>query len=184
MKNSIINQTEDIPQFDGAASDLELLDQPNPGGPAIRTASFVFNQEKQTDKIKKDAVLNDFEVNVNNNDENATVKCSTGFYIQVARSSIGSFNDHTTLACGVIAITIDKVTITEDQVGTEATKVIYLSFMSQLRRIGGLTVHLHHSSRTIQIQGSSTMPVSSKVVLWFLKNVVLTRFKEQAKAKN
>ena len=117
-------------------------------------------------------------------DQNATIKCSTGFYIQVARASLGSFYDHSVLACGDIAITVDKNIVTKDQVGTEATRLVHFSFMSEQRNLGSVTVHLHHSSRTIQIQGSAVMPDSTRAALWFLNNIILVRFKEQAKAKN
>ena len=172
-----------IPQYDGPGQEANPYTG-LPGTTSVRTASFTFNQAKQTEKITRDATLNDYEVNVNNSDENATVKCSSGFYIQVARASLGSLKNHSVLPCGDVAITVDNVTVTKDQIGTEATKLISFSFMSDQRSLGGVTVHQHHSSRTIQIQGSAIMPDSTKAALWFLKNFVLVRFQEQAKAKN
>ena len=78
------HQSNTIPQVDGPCQDLseasKVLYSNN------RTAGFTFNHEKQTEKITKDAEINDFEVNINNSDQNATIKCSTGFYIQVARA--------------------------------------------------------------------------------------------------
>ena len=68
--------------------------------------------------------------------------------------------------------------------GLEATKLISFSFMSEQKFLGSVKVHLHHSTRTIQIQGSSIMPDSSRAAVWFLKNLILVRFKDQAKAKN
>ena len=175
---------EIIPQLDGPLPDVSHLVTHRQPGPSLQVASFQFNQEKQTQKIVNDAAIPDYEINVNNDDQNATVKCSSGFYIQVARASLGSLQHPSVLACGGIAVTVDKIRVTNDQVGTEATKLINFSFMSDQTKIGGVTVHLHHSNRTIQIQGSAKMPDSSRAALWFLNHFILVRFKEQAKAKS
>ena len=168
-----------IPQLDGAPAVL-----PGPSNDTTtRTTNFVFNKIKQIEKIKKDADINDYIVTVNNNDQNSTIKCSTGFYMQVARASLGTLKDNSVLSCGDIAIKVDKITISKDQLGTESTKLIQFSFMNGQRSIGGVAVHLHHSNRTVQIQGSAVMPDSSRAALWFL-NFVLLRFKDQARAKN
>ena len=66
----------------------------------------------------------------------------------------------------------------------EATKLIAFSFHDLQKCLGGVTVHLHHSTRTIQVQGSSIMPDKTRAALWFVNNFILTRFKDQAKAKS
>ena len=171
-----------IPQYDGPGQDVfEIVDITDTSN---RTAGFTFNQDKQTEKIKKDAQINDYEVNINNNDENATIKCSTGFYIQVARASFVTLEKHSVISRGRIAITVDNVTITKDQSGVESTRLYHFSFMSELKSHGGVTLHLHHSTRTIQVQGSHIMPDSSRAALWFVNNTILIRFRDQAKAKN
>ena len=174
---------EHIPQYDGPDQDLYEFSNV-PSFNTIRKAAYSFNQQKQTDKIKEDAALNDFNVNVNNSDQNATVKCSSGFYIQVARASLGTLNNRSVLSCCDIAMTVDQVTVTEDKTGLEGTKLLSLSFMSDQKLLGGVKVHLHHSTRTIQIQGGSIMPDNSRAALWFLNNFVLIQFKDLAKAKN
>ena len=55
--------------------------------------------------------------------------------------------------------------------------------MCDLRSLSGVAVHLHHSTRTIQVQGSHIMPDASRAALWFVNNVILVRFRDQAKAK-
>ena len=175
------HQTNFIPQFDGPGQELfEFTD----GFNVNRTAGFTFNQEKQTEKIKKDTKINDYEVNINNSDQNATIKCSTGFYIQVARACFVTLDKTSIITRGKTAITIDDVTITKDQAGVESTRLFHFSFMSDLKSLGGVAVHLHHSTRTIQVQGSHYMPDASRAALWFVNNVILVRFKDQAKAKN
>ena len=95
-----------------------------------RTAGFTFNQDKQTEKIRQDASISDFEVNINNNDQNVTIKCSTGFYIQVARASFITLNIQSVFTRGKTAITVNNITLTFDQKGVESTRLIYFSFMS------------------------------------------------------
>ena len=62
-------------------------------------------------KIVKDASKNDYDISINNDDQNATVKCSSGFYIQVARASLGSLLSPSVLACGDIVFNEEEVTV-------------------------------------------------------------------------
>ena len=140
-----------IPQLDGQDDELELATNMSTNTVSTRTANYTLNQEKQTEKIVRDASKDDYEVNINNNDQNATVKCSPGFYIQVARASLGSLNNSSVLACGDIAISVDDTKITKDQMGIEATKWMSFSLTTN-HRSSHVSVHLHHSPRTIQIQ--------------------------------
>ena len=171
-----------IPQYDGPVQEFHEFTDISPDT-CIRTAGYSFNQDKQTEKIKNDAKLDDYEVTVNNSDQNATIKCSTGFYIQVARPCFVTLDKKSVITRGKIAITLDDLKLTLDQKGLEATRLIHFSFMSELKSLGGVTIHLHHSTRTIQVQGSHIMPDSTRSALWFVHNVILIRFKEQSKAK-
>ena len=63
----------------------------------------------------------------------------------------------------------------------EANIKIVFSFQQQNVDLGGVVVHLHHSTRTIQIQGSRVIN-SQKAALWFT-NYVVARIREQAKIK-
>ena len=172
-----------ISQVDGPRQELYEFNDIAPVNIA-RAANFAFNKDKQTEKIKKDALINDFEVTVNNQDQNANVKCSSGFYLQVARSSLGTLKNNSILPCGKFTITVDKTTVTNEKNGIEATKLIHLSLSHEQKYLGGVTVHMHHSTRTIQVQGSSIMPDNSRAALWFVNTFLLTRFKDQAKAKS
>ena len=177
---AVEHDVQTIPQVDGIDQELfEFMDVT----PSIRTASYSLNQSKQVTKIREDANINDYEVTVNNNDQNVTIKCSSGFYIQVAKASFVSIDESSTFSTGKFGISVDDVTITKDQKGLEATKLIHFSFKSEQARSGGVAVHLHHSSRTIQIQGSHVMPDSTRSPVWFLQNVTLKRFKDIAKSK-
>ena len=112
------------------------------------------------------------------------MKCSSGFYLQVARAYLGYLEDKTVLSCEGIAITVDKSVVTKDQLGIEATKQIAFTFMLNQKFLGGVSVHLHHSTRTIQIQGSAIMLDSSRAALWFLKSLSLLNSKLKQKKNN
>lgn len=150
--------------------------------PSIRYANFSFNQKKQTRAIQDDARLPDYDVTVNNHDENATIKCSPGFYLQVVKPCFFSLNKESIISSSNIVITISDMKSTYEKGDHEVNRKIKFTFKNQLENLGGVTVHLHHSSRTIQIQGSYTMPNKEKAALWFTK-VTVKRLKEQAAAK-
>ena len=120
---------------------------------------------------------------MNNEDENCTIKCSSGFYIQVARSCFSSIDKTTVLTIDNVAISIQDVKISMDKNDLEVNRLIHFLFYSKMQPHGGVKVHLHHSTRTIQVQGGSIMPDSTKAALWFLNKVIVKKFKEQAKAK-
>ena len=171
-----------IAQCDGPTQ--EVFDFTNVSPPeTVRTANYSLNKNKQMNEIHKDASINDFEVTVNNFDQNATIKCSSGFYTQVALPSFATLAKRSVFSKSKVAITVDEVTITQDKSGLESNRLMYFSFVTEQKSIGGATVHLHHSTRTIQIQGSHVMPDASRAAAWFANNVTVTRFKEQAKAK-
>ena len=48
---------------------------------------------------------------------------------------------------------------------------------------GGVTVHLHHTKRKLQIQGGALMPDRTKSPVWFVQNVISKRFHQLGKSK-
>ena len=177
-----------IPQFDGPSDEIAFdFDNFAPVNTekdaAERINNYTFNKEKQTQKIVKDALKNDYEVTLNNCDQNAIIRCNPGFYIQVARSSLDSLKNNSMLKAGNITVAVDEITISRELNYVEATKLIKFSLLSDQKKVGFVSVPLHHSTRTIQVQGNSTMPDKSKAALWFT-NFITDRFKVQAKAKS
>ena len=49
-----------------------------------RRAAFALNKKKLTKTLKKDALIAMYETTVNNYNENVNIKCSSGFFLQVA----------------------------------------------------------------------------------------------------
>ena len=99
-----------IPQSDGP---IDILgdDVPGPGLVRQRVSDYTFNHEKQSRAIEDDAILPDYEVTLNNFEENCNIKCSPGFYVQVARPCFSSLNNYLLfhLACGIVMYTPDCV---------------------------------------------------------------------------
>ena len=54
--------------------------------PAYKTrrATFALNKKKLTRNLKKDATINMYETTVNNYEQNVNLKCSSGFFLEVA----------------------------------------------------------------------------------------------------
>ena len=171
-----------LQQVDGPIQDLsDFPSLPDQGH--TRTKTFALNRSKQIMEIRKDATISDFEINVNNNNENCTIKCSSGFYIQVAQSCFLTLDESTVFNVSGIVISISDIIKTIDKNGSEVNRLIHFTFTSEQQGSGGAAVHLHHSTRNIQVQGSHQMPDQSKAALWFVNNVVVKKFREQAKAK-
>ena len=171
-----------ITQLDGLDLDSFDFDQ-GTSNTSKRTTNYKLNQTKQTEKIIKDAKKSDYEVTINNNDQNSTIRCSSGFYLQVGRPCFSSLGNGSVLNTSSLVITVDDVTKTSDLNGSETNLIMHFSFMNSLQSCGGVRVHLHHSTRTIQIQGSFLMPNKQRAAAWFVTNVVEKRFKDLAKAK-
>ena len=171
----------DIPQVDGPIQ--EVPDHLPQDGVHTRTATYALNKKKQIKEITKDAMLVDFDITVNNNDENCTIKCSSGFYLQVAKASFLTLDDTSTITFGNVAINIGDIKITNDETGFEANRLIRFTFSTRSDSCGSATVHLHHSTRTIQVQGSAIMPDKTKAAFWFVSKIILKRFQDLAKAK-
>ena len=176
------HEEEPIDQLDGLDLDFYEFNDVPPDT-TVRTASYSLNQGKQTMKIVKDASINDYDITINNDEQNVTIKCSAGFYIQVARPYFSTIKNGTVMTQAPMVIALDDIKETIDKNGIEATKLMHFSFMSNQTSCGGVRVHLHHSTRTIQIQGSHVMSNNQRAAAWFLKSVVLLKFNDLAKTK-
>ena len=53
-----------------------------------RSAGFALNRVKQTKNLIKDTNVQDYDMVRNNHDENVNVKCSSGFYLEVAHPAL------------------------------------------------------------------------------------------------
>ena len=170
-----------LPQVDGP------LDELTPSSSNLdmnfREEEFQLNQNKQVKELQDDANIQDFEVTINNYDENATIKCNSGFYFQVAKPSFSSLSRHTTLYCLDVSMTVTDITLSYDKNKYEVKRFMHFKLMNHQEDLAVIAVHLYHTTRRIQVQGSAVMPDNSKAAKWFTLNFVVQKFQEQAKLK-
>lgn len=93
-----------------------------------------------------------------------------------------SFAFHSVINCADVAIMVTEITPAKDQSGYEAYRKLRFVLMDHVNDLGVVVVHLYHSSRTVQIQGSALMPNNTKVAVWFAKMTV-QRFRDEANNK-
>ena len=49
--------------------------------------------------------------------------------------------------------------------------------------VGSVTIHLHNTTRNVQVQGGSTMPDGSTAAIWFSMNCIKPWFQQMAENK-
>ena len=177
-----------IAQYDGNDTlDIEnagaVCANKNYSGVRTRVAEFELNRAKQTASICKDALIKDFKVVTKDQDRNINIECSSGFYAQVAKPTLCSLSqDHIPPILG-ISVFCEDVTRSLDSLGHEFNRTMF--FKLQVNDIvRKATVHVHHSSRLVQIQGGALMPDKSTAASWFVRNILYGKFQILAKAKS
>ena len=184
------DHTADILQLDGAFDgcidnvDEEFTFAPVPcTSNSSRQANFVMNRVSQLEGMKTDATVADFEITVNNKDQNVNIKTSTGFYDQVAKASICNLSKGSTFQYSPISVKCTDIIEGYELSGLEFNRKVDFTLSREGTIIGVVVVHMHHTKRLVQVQGSSRMPDSSRAAVWFLHNVILDRFTNLAKKK-
>ena len=149
-----------------------------------KTATFALNKDKQIKGLGTDASLPDFEVVVNDNDKNVSIQCSTAYYDAVAKPVMCGLSKDTTLNINNISIFCNHIDYNRDSNCYEYQRVLHIKIggIGQFS-IGKVTIHLHHSKRSIQMQGSAIMPDGSRAPVWFLNTFVKERFSKLASSK-
>ena len=146
---------------------------------------FSLNRNKQVLGLAEDAVLPDFDIVTNDNDKNVIIECSTAFYDAVAKPVLSGLSVGTTLNIANISINCDHIDYNKDRSGVEYNRVLHIKLGGgggQLA-LGKVTIHLHHTTRNVQMQGSAIMPGGTRAPLWFLNNFVKSRFTSLARTK-
>ena len=141
----------------------------------IRKADFRFNKDKQLRKLGQDANRPDVEIEVNNSGENVNVRCSTGFYAEVVIPSIKDICPGFSVLLSGLLLNCYDVVGNIDAVGSKLKSVLYFRLHQQKTCIGGVTMHLHHSTRLVQVQGSAILPDNSHSPVWFVDNFLRHR---------
>ena len=150
-----------------------------------RTATFTLNKNKQVQSLGTDTKLDDFEITINDEDKNVGIQCSTAFYEAVAKPVLCGLEKQTSMNIDNIPVNCHHIDYNRDSKGVEYNRVLHFHLGGAGKHsMGKITMHLHHTKRSIQMQGGATMPDQNKAPVWFLNVFVKDRFKQLAAIKH
>ena len=149
-----------------------------------RTARFTLNKEKQVLSLGADTKLADFDITVNDEDKNVLIQCSSAFYQAIAKPVLCGLEKQSTMNIENVPVTCHHIDYNRDRNGVEYNRVLHIHLGNSGRlSVGKITVHLHHTKRSIQMQGGAKMPDHNTAPVWFLQFFIKARFKDLAASK-
>ena len=154
-----------------------------------RSTSYALDKGSLVSNLVKDARLDqDILCEYNCGGHNVNVKCSSGFYAAVAKPTLSTISEgHTLTVQGIVASVTSSGTDMTDTNGLSVNTLLKISLRTATTPaciLGSLSIHLHHTTRLVQIQGSFKMPDSTLGPVWFAEHVVLPMFKERGKSSS
>lgn len=155
-----------------------------PSDTGVKSAPYKLNQKKQLGKLQQDSLLNDFTITVSPTEQSVSIICSTGFYTLVAVPAFSSSSVGSSHHVAGITMHCYDVTGKIDDVGANVNAVIFYRFTRPDKTVaGGVTIHLHHTARRVQIQGSTMVTSQCRSSVWFVQNYLLGKFTEESQKK-
>lgn len=148
-----------------------------------RTVPYHINKDRQLSKIIDDADKPDIEIEVNNSAKNVNLHCNSGFYSEVALQTFAGFGVNFTKMVGTIQVKCIEHAPSLDQSQLVANLVCKFIINQHTTQLGGVTIHLHNTTRNVQIQGGATMPDGNSAAIWFTVNCIKPWFENLAKNK-
>ena len=145
----------------------------------------MLNKPKQLKRLGKDTTREDFCITVSPSNKNVNIECSTGFYAQVV---IPGLKDLIIGSCVVVAgVTVACTDIVGkvDAVGSNVNTVLHfrLQEVKEKAHMGSVVVHLHHSTRLVQVQGG-VLPDKSSIPVWFVEHFLIHRLSKLAASQS
>ena len=135
-----------------------------------RKASFSLDRNKQLKKHRKGTNLTDFEIEISPSNENVKIYCSTGFYTKVVIPAFDQLAAGSTTNVDNVTVKCQDVTQRTDATGAATSTVLMFRMFQHQLSLGQVTIHLHHTSRNCQVQGSALFPDNMKAPVWFVEN--------------
>ena len=159
-----------------------------PRGPSsrMRTASYTLDRGKQTARLIRDTTVQDFTVVVNNNNENVNINCNVGFYGKVAVPVIQHLASKKVFVSQGVTVTCQDIVGNFDATNAQQNTVIHfrLSMDKHSLEGGSVRIHLHHTTRKVQIQGGALLPGNMKAPVWFMEKILENIFTELSQEKS
>ena len=172
-----------IPQLDGALSPDQLVTRDHcHQSPNTSHASFTMNTKKQLTRLCKDTTLDDYEITVSPIAHNVNIKCSAGFYAKVVLPSLGNIAEQYDNHVDGVSIQCTEVKRVVDGAGASVTGTVVfkLSYLANQSFIGTVHIHLHHTTRRVQLQGSSLVHNKTRAPVWFVDKFLKGIFSQHA----
>ena len=81
-----------------------------------------------------------------------------------------------------VGVTCSNIEPSIDYRGVEFNRIFWFNILGS-DICGAITVHLHHTTRLVQVQGSAVMYDGQVAAVWFVKNLLLGLFTRLSKDK-
>ena len=161
------------------------LSVPNiPSTNTVNQAPFRLNEKKQVSKLKRDARLPDFDITVSPTEQSVSVVCSTGSYTLVVIPALSTISVGSRINVDNVALYCNDIVGKVDDVGAAVNAVIHFRFStSDQASTGSIVVHLHHTARKVQVQGSAMVNNKIRASVWFVQHCLLKQFTAIARDK-
>ena len=151
----------------------------------VRKASFTLKQKKQLSGLCKDTKISDFDITVSPVAHNVTIKCSTGFYNLVVIPAFSGICERYENYVDGVTIRCNSITGHIDGANSNITAVIVFPLAYQDgKSAGSVTMSLHHTTRRVQLQGSSLVHGTTRAPVWFVDHVIKGNFNFFARTKS
>ena len=156
--------------------------------PVTRHTGFSLNQSKQVKNLVNDATISDYDILINNFDENVNIKCSSGFFIRVGSPAIldlarQTCENKSLNICNIkIRCSNSRISLDENNLHVNSTYFFDLTDFTNDALVGKVTVHCHVTTKVIQLQGSKLIS-GSKAPVWFFKNVLQNTLQRESSEK-
>ena len=158
------------PQPTGAVSGLS-----HPSAQGVKQKTYVMNKGRQVKKLGKDTLKPDLTIKISQNNQNVNIQCNTGFYMQVVIPGLKGLATGCTNRVSGIDVLCSDIVGNIDAGGSDLNTVLHFRFHQDKLPVGGVTVHLHHSTRLVQVQGGGVLPDKSHAPVWFVQHYLKSR---------
>ena len=152
----------------------------------VRTASYTLDRGKQTARLIRDTTVQDFTIVVNSNKENVNINCNVGFYSRVAVPAIQHLAAKQVFESQGITVTCQDIVGNFDATNAQQNTVIHFRLSKDKHSLegGSVRIHLHHTTRKVQIQGGALLPGDKKAPVWFVENILENVFTQLSQEKS
>ena len=150
----------------------------------VSRTDYSLSRTRQTSNLRRDAVLQNYRIEVNDNDKNVNIRCNSGFFLQVASPLLLSLAKQTSspliiedisVVCSNTRESLDNLNLTVNNVYFFLLYDLDKPSKSAMK----VTIHSHITQHNVQVQGSETIG-GVKAPLWFTKKVLQRALDEGA----